>query len=480
MCPSVGWQAIIGNSAIASQTIPEPYKDYFRRSQGPEVNYVTGRSSVRQLVFEQADDYVGLGVRPILATAQHAALSDAITMTGALWSLSLANITASAGHGAPLSDQSDAIHTIVSDYSQPYSSVVCVPDTIDDTHAEARLAFPLLPNANSQKLINGNMSFEVCSQQRTVPTIAHPTILRRDIFTCPGPLDSFRTRWIELHSNVFQGSSIGAVIYFPRPQSDKTQKVLLCNVSAGWGLSKLSMKTLNSGVSAVSSKRRLPDALNNKGKGPSMQVTNTPTYEYENDIGSSPPTYELPFFPKQPINISESWTRFLDPSLEGLNTSLIDVVMRTQIFSCAPYATAEVALAGLVVNGLSQTSATSRLQGHVRTVGPNGDGGLDGNYWVSGKGNAFIVDPEQSVNWTKFYVESTLEGHAYNTLTTPPKIAIAVLSVYCIIALAHVFYAGITGRPNTYCYCTTFDADQNSRYLVHMLGLDRRSHSVSL
>lgn len=78
-------------------------------------------------------------------------------------------------------------------------------------------------------------------------------------------------------------------------------------------------------------------------------------------------------------------------------------------------------------------------------VGPNGDGGLDGDYWLSGKGNVFNVSPEESVNWTKFHVESTLEGYAYNTLTTPPKLAIAVLAVYCALALAHVIYAAITG-----------------------------------
>lgn len=357
--------------------------------------------------------------------------------------MSLTNVTASAGHGVPLSDQSDATHTVTTNYSQPYSSVVCVPDSINDTLSSERLAFPILPTANSPRLATGNLTYQGCLRSSTCQTIAHPSILRRDVFEYAGPRTKYRIRWIELPQGQFEGSSIGAVIYLPRDAKNHTQDVLLCNTSAGWGMSELSVQTVDGGMTAVSSKGA---PFTTEDKVTSIKVTNIPAGE----SGSGPVfvNYVLPFFPKQPVVITQSWAKYLDPSIAGLNTTLINVLLQNGVFSCSPRVTAEGVLTGLIVNGLSRTGAGSQLQGSVRTVGPNGEGGLDGNYWLSGKGNVFDVDPEDSVNWTKFRVDSTLEGHAYNTVNTPPKIAIAVLSLYCLLALAHVLYASITGKLN--------------------------------
>ena len=90
---------------------------------------------------------------------------------------------------------------------------------------------------------------------------------------------------------------------------------------------------------------------------------------------------------------------------------------------------------------------SSQLQGTVRTVGHNGDEGLDGNYWVSGKGNVFEVHANQSRNWVRLHVDSTIQGYAYNTTSVAPRIAIAFLTKYCIFALAHVLYLAWTGKP---------------------------------
>lgn len=73
-----------------------------------------GKSSTRQLLIDENEDYIGQGPRPAIAPTTHAAIADALTRTGALWSLSLTNVTAKSGHGSPLSDQSDALHTIAS------------------------------------------------------------------------------------------------------------------------------------------------------------------------------------------------------------------------------------------------------------------------------------------------------------------------------------------------------------------------------
>ena len=111
----------------------------------------------------------------------------------------------------------------------------------------------------------------------------------------------------------------------------------------------------------------------------------------------------------------------------------------------------------------------------------DGTSWIDGNYWLSGKGNMFEVDPTQSKDWLKFHVNSTLEGYAYNTETVAPRVAIGILTLYCIIALAHLFYSGISGKttslpnPNLYCFITlTFHVHYRDK--LYLLGLHRRSH----
>ena len=443
VCPSGEWQKLRDYVSMMSQTIPEPYKMQFLDALGPVAIQIASRSSFRQLAIAEDESYIGQGPRPLLASVQHGAISDAVANTAALWFLSLTNVTASAGHGVPLSDQSDATHTVATNYSQPYTSVVCAPDSIEDTPSSEQLAFPILLNANPLNLATGNLTYQRCSLTGTCQTIAHPSILRRDVFQYPGPTSEYRIRWIELPQDLFEGSSIGAVIYRPRDAKNNTQDVLLCNLSAGWGISELSLQTFAGGMGAVTSKG---GPFTDEEKTPSIKVTNIPASETGGSLDPTYVQYVLPFFPKKPIEISESWAKYLDPSIEGLNTTLINVLLQKLIFPCSPHTTAEAVLAGLMANGLSRTGVGSQLQGSVRTVGANGEGGLDGNYWLSGKGNVFDVNPEESVNWTKFHVESTLEGHAYNTINIPPKIAIAVLSLYCLLALAHVLHAIITGK----------------------------------
>ena len=104
------------------------------------------------------------------------------------------------------------------------------------------------------------------------------------------------------------------------------------------------------------------------------------------------------------------------------------------------------ALVWLMANGLARIGFESTLQGTPKSVkSVDGTSWIDGNYWVSGKGNMFEVDPTQSKDWLKFHVNSTLEGYAYNTETVAPRVAIGILTLYCMIALAHLFYSGISG-----------------------------------
>ena len=49
----------------------------------------------------------------------------------------------------------------------------------------------------------------------------------------------------------------------------------------------------------------------------------------------------------------------------------------------------------------------------------------------------------------KFRVSSTVNGYAYNTHGATPKVAICLLLIYCLVALIHMIYAGVSGISST-------------------------------
>ena len=443
MCPSSDWQRTEDFLTLVKQIVPLPYKNDFSYAMGPNQIYVADKTSIRQLVSVEDESFLGSGPRPILATTQHAAISNALTSTGALWFLSLTNVTARRGKGSPLSDQLDAVHSIRNGYKQPYSTVVCIPDYAESGNDATPIGIPHLPNANPAATANGNITYEGCFPglvpSVTAQTIAHPSMTRGQMSNLSSSTTEYILHWTELDPHLFQGSSIGAIIVSPRAPTNTTQNVLICNLSAGWGTAALSMHTSSGGIGPVSS---LQQNFNHTTGSVSIQSTNIPPAEAHGNVID----FHLPFYPQQVINVTQEWAEYLNPKLSELNTSVINTLLQNWEFSCSPRTSAEIALSTLLVNGIAKSGVGSSLQGTVRETGPNGDRSLDGDYWLSGKGDVFIVDANQSHDWVKLRVDSTLEGYAYNTATVAPRIAIAFLTIYCVIALGHVVYAAWTGK----------------------------------
>lgn len=149
--------------------------------------------------------------------------------------------------------------------------------------------------------------------------------------------------------------------------------------------------------------------------------------------------------------MTEEWANYLNPTVPHLNTTVFNSLLGFNLSPRSLPVLAQMILAGMVANGLSKIGATSQLQGTVKqVVEPDGSLGLDGNYWFSGKGNnVFQVDPAEAKDWVKFRVSSTVEGYAYNTHGPTPKVAISFLLAYCVVAVAHILYAGISGISST-------------------------------
>ena len=82
----------------------------------------------------------------IFATTQRAAVADALTCSGIMWSWALTNITKK-GHGNP-KDQLDAVHTITQDFHQPLL-MFCQPDAIDGLDDQGLVRFSITSRISS-------------------------------------------------------------------------------------------------------------------------------------------------------------------------------------------------------------------------------------------------------------------------------------------------------------------------------------------
>ena len=416
---------------------------------------ITGQRSQRRLSLSDDDDILeGYDQNQVIATTQQLVVADALTETGTLWAYSVSNASRS-GHGSVLRRQ-DAVHAINSGYHQPYTVASCGIDVIHSPDDDSPVAFPVPPGVEPNVMLNQS---EYNDSILGIHSFVYAGLTRAQILSTPGSIEASRLKWVELPQDPFNGSAIGAVILLPRSISNTTQELIVCNLGAGWGSSFINTSTF-AGATTFTTSVVDPSAIHvNSGFGGDPDYQNLDS-QAEVVAQERITHYKQPFFPEKPVIVTEDWANYLNPFVPALNATVIDVLMSTfkpapQLSTIAQTFTAKWALAGLLANGLASIGATAKLQGDIKTiVKPDGSTEWDGDYWFSGKGNVFIVDPEESKDWVKFRVDSTVDGYAYNVRGAPPKVAIAFLLAYCIIALSHIVYAGISGKILPLLPCT--------------------------
>ena len=436
------WTSIREVLTILRDGIPEPYRSKWRVAYLPGYVDVSGKSAIREFYSGQCSTWMAENEIISFTSTQQAAVADALMSASSLWFLGLTNVTAQSGHGNPLSDQSDSVHTIENDYMQPSVDSLCKPDVIDGMDDDRPLIFPLLLSQNNVSYSDTTMdnSFHRNASATSIPAITKPGMPRSEVLNTPGSMSEFRLRWIDLSEDRFQGSSIGAAILLPQSVENHSQLTLTCNIAAGWSNSSIwttrrFQSDLGSGRVSSMIEQNETTAI-----GPNLGIkhTHVPTKQQDKFLNRDDRT-------RVEINITESWADLLNPRLLDTNSTVIHELMQLQVYQ--GYSTfASYILGAMVTNGLARTGFSSQLQGSLKTVSmSDGSTQIDGNYWLSGKGDVFQVNSSEAKNWTKLQMTSTLQGNAYNTAGSPAKIAISILVIYCVVAFSHMFYAGIFG-----------------------------------
>ena len=456
-CPSSEWEKIQQHLDLNTHSVPQEYLQTYRFDIATDEMELYGKVSQRQLYSGQDPAY-DLHIAPVIASTQHVAVADALTTTGALWYMGLTNITVTSGHGSPLYDQSDAIHTLSGESYQPLSEAVCTPDIIRDGNDSRPVAFPLLYNANSPSNWNANITL---FDNFSVPAILYPDISRAEIVSTAGSSSQYRLRWVQLPQESFNGSSIGAIILLPQSSSNSSsptrlpQNIVLCNIAAGWGTTTLQMHSSGGATSSITSRitsnESIPGAANPKKSFLTTGSSEDIDWQFN---------WHYPEYPQRPINVTRDWAQYLNPTVKSLKTSVFDLMMQECLVlqgpELLPFITANIGttLTAMMANGLARISFESTLQGSPRSiVSRDGTSWIDGNYWLSGKDDVFMVDSDESKDWVKFHVNSTVQGYGYSTENASSRIAIAILTMYCILAGAHLLYSGISG--NLHCLATS-------------------------
>lgn len=446
-CPSSEWQSLATFEMIFNNSNPWAGEQLYPRTCSPRVTQLTGRNSIRQSLTGVWTDTTqgtqGAHQEVVVSTTQQSVIADALTNTATLWDIGLINATSGATHGSPFSDQRAATHTIKHSYYQPYAAGTCSGKMYLNMTEGSPIRFPL---PLGQLGLTGNTTIPIDDDNNYLSngTEYYGISPTQILDTSKSSHLDYRLRWVQFPKDLFNSSTLGAIVLLPRETEDSSQLIHTCIISAGWGTSSLSTST-GPWVEPVLSQAYTPAIVQQHHNFEDFSQNHQSFFQQtEGQAGF----FAEPYYPERPIDITSDWADYLDPFISSINTTAFNALMSLHGLEILPHnMRASYMLVGLMTNGLARVGFKNRLQGSLKTfTNPmSNDTELDGKFWLSGKGDVFSVEPVESKDWVKFFVESSIQGYTYNTSGAAPKVAITFLLAYCAFALSHVLYAGFSG-----------------------------------
>ena len=451
ICPASEWEAIATWIQLVNNGMPETYMEEYGFAPTPGGIQVTGKGSRRDLNIGVR---LGEGLPPgfdrnvYKASAPQSAIADALVAMGNLYYLA---VTDSESITLPAARGRDLVYTIKDSNYQAYPSASCGRDTINGLADESPVYFPIPPGIIEPDLLHNkslnNSVFEFhrfgnIIEDWYISALKYTDISRSELYETHGALSDYRIRWVELPQDPFISSTIGAIVLLPRSSSNETQSILSCTLSAGWGTTLLNVSLFDADSPSsyvVQSTIQAP----NVAVGSIVEDTQKEDFLLQSNY---------PYFPQRQVTVTKDWAEYLNPVLPSINSTVFNTLMSNQVnLSGAADLSARTILAALLANGLSRSGYLAQVEGNPRTAfSPDLNiTTIDGNYWLSGKGDVFSLPANESDTWLKLRVWTDVQGYAYSTRGLAPKIAIAFLLTYCIFATCHILYAGVSGISAT-------------------------------
>ena len=474
-CPGSQWEAVLDWMLALYSNIPPQYVGKVHFYSLPFSVQVTGKNAVRQLHNDNSVVYISatnattldrltLGFDVSVATTQQVAVADALVTTASMWASALANAKPSKGHGSAFNDDQEAVHN-VDDYYQPYVKSSCGFDTINGTDDQRSIFFPLPDDYSHLRNIT-----LLDPQLAPIPAVEFPQLRKNQILELPGSPMDFRFRWVEIPASLSNPNrtSLGLVALQPQQEAqtlpqNTTSDIIVCRIDAGWGRSSMNTSSVIGTVTPVSS---FPDPDGGSGSRVSQKqysshrnlVNGIQEVSFYQESIVSPTTWSTDDYPQIPITLTPEWAEFLNPVIPTLNVTVLNIlfsIVGTGTINEPNLAVYVRNLLSLhIANALGRVGRGYEFQGipklvQLDQIDPQTGSkymDVDGTAWIYAKDDFFTLDSaDEGKNWLQFKVRSTIKGYAYNTTGFAPKVAISFLLTYCVIALTHVLYSGITG-----------------------------------
>ncbi len=488
LCPSAEWQLIQrsmspdrsrdvstdGDTSVVSASTTA--NDFVMRDQVGEIR-LNGQRSTWSLLLGSKTWYAAFRSRE--QVSRHRAVGTQSTVTDALetfaiaWS-EIANLESSL---------SQPVHSVRGGYFEPFVSTECAFDILNNSNYNDPISIPqpydhirgnntgmgtslLLSGdlretvynvtswAQSNSVLQETNISEIWKAYSRMATWSEPSLIVPDtnksgIWRILKKNPQNNVFWIDVPwTPSFDQVSIAAIIVDPQvPASHEQKNMMVCSISAWWGMSTLNVSTRFSPGSKTTYESSI-DIDSMSAAGQNISGLEPILSDWINSSPSSPNVFA------KVIKISSDWADLLNPIIRPSNVSVFN-----QMFAMYPENVHNVGkrfLPVIVANALSRMAFKGSIPGPVikfeskpQPCSYRKDETILGfrchmYSYITGPGPLFET-PRGSENLVKFQVDTKAQGYAYSLSGIAQRLAAGVMMIYITLVLCHVFYTTVTG-----------------------------------
>ena len=421
-CPSGDWELLA-----------EGYFSYWKESvtQGylPSTVRIPGLNSIRELYPQMRSKSWQFSKNFTVATTQDSIVADAVAETGRLWAWVVAAAWQTKGQPWRFWSHVDATYTVYT--HQPIVHTRCL----------------LLNDSVRTNLSSGNVPFydlsDIASFQESGDFArfdANQTALLDQINETTEVINETQLRWLKVIQPYMGRPAIGVLVSLPK----------ILNKQPAYYTCTFDVRTA---PTRVQSKR-------NALKIVTSHVDGSTTWDPPGNQGTYASKNSWPS-----IAVDPEWAVYLNPKIAARNSTVFrEILFESGILSSGDLSAIdqlfaiESVLSVMLANGLARQRYGRQILGKLKdwnfdphaTCGSWCDQMMPANGRHMGDGGSvFWLNGTQRSSSSRLRMHAQAEGYAYSPEGLTTKLAIAVLLLYCVLALGHWAYLCLAGESST-------------------------------